>query len=148
MHNTFNLGRTGTAGSAGVVSKTKCASNGAFVWNINAIIKHIHEIDARKPISHVYSDTQRRMCAYLHGNRTCITSWNTKCFSQLSLENGIKIYVAQRKLAVAAYKSNELHPAWYRKTSHHVHIHTYVLRRSADAIVLPYQEWIKPKWMT
>ena len=25
--------------------------------------------------------------------------------------NGIKIYVAQRKLAVAAYKSNELHPA-------------------------------------
>lgn len=31
MHNTFNLGRTGTDGSAGVFSKTKCASNGAFV---------------------------------------------------------------------------------------------------------------------
>lgn len=42
-----------------------------------------------------------------------------------SLENGIKIYVAQRKLAVAAHKSNELHPAWYKKTSHHVQ-HTHL----------------------
>lgn len=38
----------------------------------------------------------------------CIASSNTNA---LLHSNGIKIYVAQRKLAVAAYKSNELHPA-------------------------------------
>lgn len=65
--------------------------------------------ELKKNNAHRERESEKKIeCVYICMAMACIAFANTNASLH---SNEIKIYVAQRKLAVAAYKSNELHPA-------------------------------------